>query len=297
MKKLMSILLATVMCVTCGGIDCSAARAKAFSRRTHHKSSNSSSNNVSNSSGNNSTQTSNDCCKSEKPEVVVVNNSVVPDTRVYKKKPEVVVVNKIEQERPYSSFWDSWSSNRKPEKPEVVVVNNNVAQNKSASEEKPKVVAVNKDNRKHKQNRPMVIVREKDSNNSGVVLSALKYIGGILLASLASVAAYCYGHAAGNASGYNSGYNVAKTEWYKNGYDLGYDLGYDKGLGDYKQENEDYENCLHKWENLKREVLDHLAPEKFKHLKNAVVSDIYNKFESYDEECMTEEKDFTLNKI
>lgn len=218
MKKLMAILLATVMCVTCGGIDCSAARAKAFSRRTHSSSSRgSSSSSCSRSRGSSwfgprkrsiwssSSSSGSSCgsCASNKSDVIVVNNN-----------------------------------------------NNNVAQNKSADKEKEVIII---EGGKDNSTKAVVFKGQKETNNDGILWGTLALFGGILLASVAGV------------------------------------IGYSAGLGEYKQDNADYENCLHSWENLKRDVFEYWTPEKYKNMTERLQKEIFNKFKVFDKECMTEE--------
>ena len=211
MKKLMSILLATVMCVTCGGIDCSAARAKAFSRRTHSSSSRGSSSRSRGSSWfgprkrsiwSSSSSSGSSCgsCASSKSDVIVVNNN-----------------------------------------------NNNVVQNKSADKEKDVIII---EDSKDNSTKAVVIKEQKED---GILWGTLALFGGILLAAIAGT------------------------------------IGYNAGLGEYMKDNADYENCLHKWENLKRDVFEYWTPEKYKNTTESLQKEIFNKFKVFDKECMTEE--------
>ncbi len=216
MKKLMAILLAAVMCVTCGGIDCSAARAKAFSRRTHNSSSRGSSSRSRGSSwgssrrrsiwSSSSSSSGSSCgsCSSSKSDVIVVNNNN----------------------------------------------NNNVAQNKSADKEKEVIII---EDGKDNSTKAVVIKEQKETNNDGILWGTLALFGGILLATVAGA------------------------------------IGYSAGLGEYKQDNAAYEDCLHKWENLKRDVFEYWAPEKYKSTTESVTKEIFNKFKFFDEECMMEQ--------
>lgn len=156
MKKLMSILLATVMCVTCGGMDCSAARAKAFSGRTHSKS-------CSSSRSNNSCGSS---CSSS------CSNS-----------------------RSCSSWWPfSWSSRRSSScsscsscpsnRSDIIVVNNNnnnVAQTKSDNKEK-EIIFI--EDGKEATPKAVIIKEKEDKSDNGVLWGTLALVGGILLAPL-----------------------------------------------------------------------------------------------------------------
>lgn len=218
MKKLMSILLATVMCVTCGGIDCSAARAKAFSRRTHSSSSRGSSSRSRGSSW------------------------FGPRKR---------------------SIWSSSSSSgsscgsRASSKSDVIVVNNNnnnVAQTKSDDKEKEVI--------SKEAQAKAVVIKGKEDKGDGHALSAILIF---IVWPLLAIAAYGVGAFAG------------------------YNDGYDKGLGVYTQDNADYENCLHSWENLKCDVFEYWTPEKYKNMTESLQKEIFNKFKVFDKECMTEE--------
>ncbi len=215
MKKLMAILLAAVMCVTCGGIDCSAARAKAFSRRTHNSSSSGSSSRSRGSScgssrrrsiwSSSSSSSGSSCgsCASSKSDVIVVNNN-----------------------------------------------NNNVAQNKSADKEKEVIII---EDGKDNSTKDVVIKEQKETNNDGILWGTLALFGGILLATVAGA------------------------------------IGYSAGLGEYTKDNAAYEDCVHKWENLKRDVFEHWTPEKYKNTTESVTKEIFNKFKFFDEECMMEQ--------
>ena len=93
----------------------------------------------------------------------------------------------------------------------------------------------------------------KEQKEDGILWGTLALFGGILLAAVAGA------------------------------------IGYSAGLGEYKQDNADYENCLHKWENLKRDVFEYWTPEKYKNTTESVTKEIFNKFKVFNEECMTEE--------